>query len=117
MTAVKKLVDDKLLKTLVPFGELKDEQFARLSGQYKVETFESGKTLFRQGERDARTYFLLAGQVSLRYSDGSVKSIIADTPQAQYAMVPVRPRQATAQLEGKVARGSSRSLESGPSCR
>ena len=96
MTAAKKLVDDKLLKTLVPFGELKDEQFARLSGQYKVETFEPGKTLFRQGERDARTYFLLAGQVSLRYSDGSVKSIIADTPQAQYAMVPVRPRQATA---------------------
>jgi|GEM_PF-1887700 len=96
MTAAKKLVDDKLLKTLVPFGELKDEQFAKLSGQYKVEALKAGHTLFRQGERDTRTYFLLAGQVNLRYGDGSVKSIISDTPQAQYALVPVRPRQATA---------------------
>jgi CRP-like cAMP-binding protein/rhodanese-related sulfurtransferase len=96
MTAAKKIVDDKLLKTLVPFGELKDEQFAKLSGQYKVETFKAGQTLFKQGERDARTFFLLAGQVNLRYGDGSVKSISADTPQAQYALVPVRPRQATA---------------------
>ena len=92
----KKIVDNKLLKTLVPFGELKEEQFAKLAGQYKVETFKAGHTLFKQGERDARTYFLLSGQVNLRYSDGSIKSIIADTPQAQYALVPVRPRQATA---------------------
>jgi len=96
MTAVKKLVDEKLIKTLVPFGELTEEQFAKLSGQFSLQTFEAGKVLFTQGERDNRTYFLLAGQVNLRYGDGSVKNIVADTPQALYAIVPVRPRQATA---------------------
>ena len=102
MTAVKKLVDNKLLKTLIPFGDLTEEQLAKLSGQFSVQTFEAGKVLFKQGDRDDQTHFLLTGQVNLRYGDGSVKNIMADTPQAQYALVPVRPRQATATAKSPI---------------
>lgn len=102
MTAAKKLVDDKLLKSLIPFGELGDHQFAKLNGQYKVESYEAGKVLFKHGERDQRTYFLIAGQINLRYADGAIKTVIADTPQARYALVPVRPRQATATAKSPV---------------
>lgn len=96
MTAAKKLIDDKLLKTLVPFGDLTEEQFSTLRGQYNVESFDAGKTLFKQGDNDDRTYFLISGQVNLHYGDGETKNVVADTAQAQYALVPVRPRQATA---------------------
>ncbi|MDH5323971.1 MAG: cyclic nucleotide-binding domain-containing protein [Gammaproteobacteria bacterium] len=103
MTAVKDLLDENLLRTLVPFGDLDDAQLKELHNRYSIETFASGKQIFKKGTTDNKAYYLLSGQVKLMYAKGNVKWIQADSKESRYALTPVQPRKATAIARGKVS--------------
>lgn len=97
MSAAKQqLVDIKLLKTLIPLSDLDEISLGRLEGNYIVENLEAGTQLFAQGERDKRTYYLLAGQVTLHFISGLEKVLSAEMTHARRAIVPEKPRTATA---------------------
>ncbi len=103
MTAAKKLLDDKFLRTLVPLGDMDPAGFARLLGKYRIDYYEPGEALFEQGDRDHETYYLLSGQLNLRFISGLEKLVEADTKQARYALAPEQPRKATAVAQTKVS--------------
>jgi len=96
MTAVKKLIDDKYLKNLVPLGELDADRFNKIAKRCIVEQYDAGSRIFKIGDRDNHTIYLLSGQISLIFRSGTERIITAETKQAHHALVPEQPRQATA---------------------
>ena len=65
MAASKIILDKKLLKALEPISELSYDKLDELVNKSSIEDMPAGRMLFKQGERDKRTRFLLAGQVEL----------------------------------------------------
>ena len=66
-----RLVDKALLKTLVPPSALNAENFQELAGKAYIESVPAGKTIFRQGETDRKTVYLLEGEVALSTEQGA----------------------------------------------
>ena len=96
MTAAKKILDEKFVKSLVPLGEMDPERFNQLPAYYRVDEYSAGSTIFSAGNNDNRTYWLVSGQLSLEYIHGNVRTITANTTQARYALIPEQPRNASA---------------------
>ena len=96
MTAAKKILDEKFLKTLVPLGDMDPEPFNQLPAYYNILQFETGEKLFGAGDLDNQTYWLITGQVSIDFKGGKTQTITANTTHARYALAPNKPRQATA---------------------
>ncbi len=76
MAASKIILDKKLLKTLEPLRDLSFDKLDELVNKSSIEDMAAGRMLFKQGERDKRTLFLLAGQVELSSINNSRSIII-----------------------------------------
>ncbi len=76
MATSKIILDKKLLKTLEPLRDLSFDKLDELVNKSSIEDVSAGRMLFKQGERDKRTLFLLAGQVELTSTSHSQKTII-----------------------------------------
>ena len=59
------LVDKNILKTLVPPNALNAENFQELSGKAFIEEAPPGKVIFKTGDLDRKTIYLLEGEVVL----------------------------------------------------
>lgn len=88
-------VDVQFLRKLIPVCELTYENLRDLSGKTEVETLGEGRELFRRGDRDNLSYYLLSGQVVLDDGEQS-RTITAGSSQARYPLDHHQPRQATA---------------------
>jgi CRP-like cAMP-binding protein/rhodanese-related sulfurtransferase len=84
-----------LLKTFSPLDGLKADNLFALSKKTQIKSLESGRLLFKQGETDRRTYYLVSGTIELRADDRSVGSIRAGTAEARTALAPGLPRKFT----------------------
>ena len=58
-------IDKSLLQTFVPVNALSGDQLDWLLDQQEVRRYEAGDVLFRQGDRDNTTIYLLSGEVEL----------------------------------------------------
>ena len=56
----------QLLKTLAPLDGLKRDNLAALAKKVVVRTMPAGRTLFKEGDTDKRTMWLVGGMVELR---------------------------------------------------
>lgn len=84
----------KILHDLVPLNALSDERFAELAGKISIEVVKAGRYIFRKGDRDSQTVFLLEGAVAL--IDGFRKvvgEIRAGTDAARHPIDNQQPRQ------------------------
>lgn len=90
-----KLVDKSVLKTLVPPSALNAENFQELAGKAYVEDIPAGKVIFRQGEVDRKTTYLLEGEVTLS-SDKGTSTIVGGTDAARHPLANQQPRPCTA---------------------
>jgi CRP-like cAMP-binding protein len=88
-------LDIALLKTFSPLDGLKADNLYALSKKTQIKTLESGRLLFKQGESDRRTYYLVSGTLELRANDRTVGNIRAGTPEARTALGPGSPRKFT----------------------
>jgi CRP-like cAMP-binding protein len=88
-------LDIALLKSFSPLDGLKADNLYALAKKTQVKSLESGRLLFKQGETDRRTYYLVSGTVELRANDRTVGSIRAGTPEARTALGPGSPRKFT----------------------
>ncbi len=108
-----KLVDRNLLKQLVPPNALNAENFQELARKAVVETVPAGRTLFKAGDRDGKTIYVIAGEVELTAADGQKRVVKGGTADAQHPIGNFQPRQHTAkaQTEASITRFDSDLLD------
>ncbi len=59
----------QLLKTFAPLDGLKRENLAALAKKVSVRTMPAGRILFKEGDTDKRTIWLVGGMVEIREKD------------------------------------------------
>jgi CRP-like cAMP-binding protein len=95
-------VDIAVLKTFSPLDGLKVENLHALARKTQVVEMPTGRVLFKQGDTDKRTYYLVAGSVELRADERLVGTVRAGTPEARSALAPGLPRKFTARAVGNI---------------
>ena len=101
-----KRVEKPVLKTLVPINALNAENFEELAGKALIEDIPAGRPLFKSGDVDRKTIYVLEGQVELKDAEGNVTSVRGGSDVAKHALANHQPRQhtATAKTACKVTR-------------
>ena len=89
-------VEISVLKTFSPLDGLKAENLHALARKTQVVEMGPGRLLFKQGDTDKRTFYLVAGSVELRADDRLVGTVRAGSPEARSALAPGLPRKFTA---------------------
>ena len=90
-------IDLERLRTLEPVSTLSEERLQELLPLTDVEPVPLGGCLFREGDLDNQTLYLLVGDVQLSSSNGRIDRIVtAHDPEARFPLDDSQPRQATA---------------------
>ena len=87
-----KPLDLELLKAFSPLDGLKKENLHALAKKTSLREMDSGRLLFKEGDNDKRTYFLVAGSVEIFDNDGVLQTVRGGTPAARNALAPTLPR-------------------------
>ena len=94
-------VDKNVLKTLVPANALNAENFQELAGKAMVEEIPAGKVIFKTGEVDRKTTYLLEGEVILTDEAGKASKIRGGTDPAKHPLANSQPRKQTTRLRSR----------------
>ena len=111
MTAL--AVDNNTLRHLTPIGQLSPEAFKEIAEKTTVKSVPPGTQLFRAGQTDDQTIFLLDGAVELFEDGNRVDTVVSGSTMAQMPLAPQQPRRATAKTttEAQVIQVSSSLLQ------
>ena len=86
----------KQLKQLEPIAALSEERLRELIPLSYIEHLEMGGNLFREGDIDNQTIYLMEGEVQLTSSNGKVNKIISHKDQAaRFPLDESQPHQAS----------------------
>src|SRR5580692_11217951 len=88
--------DLSILKTFSPLDGLKAENLHALARKTQIRTLDAGRVLFKEGDADKRTFYLVSGQVELRADDRVMGIIKSRTPESRAPLAPGLPRKFTA---------------------
>jgi formylglycine-generating enzyme required for sulfatase activity/chromosome segregation ATPase/CRP-like cAMP-binding protein len=103
MGAAKKLIDKKVLRDLVPINALSAMHLEEISRKAVIEEVRSGTYVFKKGDRDAQTVYLLDGEVELVDERRDiVDTVTAGTETGFHPLAHQQPRQLGARAAGKV---------------
>jgi CRP-like cAMP-binding protein len=91
-----KQVDIAQLKAFSPIDSLKKDNLAALVKKTKVRDAQPGETLFREGDAEKRTVYVLSGTVELREGTQTTARIAGGTDDARNPLSPKLPRRQTA---------------------
>ncbi|HET8699394.1 MAG TPA: cyclic nucleotide-binding domain-containing protein [Gammaproteobacteria bacterium] len=91
-----KQVEIAQLKALSPLDSLKKDNLHALAKKTKVREAQPGEALFREGDSEKRTVYVLAGSVELREGDQTVGRVAGGTEEARNPLSPKLPRRHTA---------------------
>lgn len=89
------LVDRATLKNLMPPSGLNADKFLELAGKAEVESIPAGKVLFKEGDVDRKTTYLLEGELALSGASGA-SAVKGGTDTAKRPIANQQPRQVTA---------------------
>lgn len=92
------------LAKLYPLETLRPETREQIAGEAALSEYLKGEVLFRTGDIDSDTLYLLEGEVSGEYPDGKIKSIAASSLQGRYPLGDSQPRRFTATVTSAKAR-------------
>lgn len=95
-------LDLTVLKTFSPLDGLKAENLHALARKTQVLELQPGRLLFKQGDTDKRTFYLVSGSVELRAEDRLVGMVRAGTPEARAALAPGLPRKFSARAANTI---------------
>jgi len=93
----------QVLKSFVPLDSLKRENLAALAKKVSIRTMTAGRFLFKEGETDKRTVWLVGGMVELREGERTVAMIRGGTPEARDPLAPQLPRRLSARAVDEVS--------------
>jgi CRP-like cAMP-binding protein len=91
-----KQVDSAQLKAFSPIDSLKKDNLAALAKKTKVREAQPGETLFREGDAEKRTLYVLSGTVELREGSKRIGRITGGSEDARNPLSPKLPRRHTA---------------------
>jgi CRP-like cAMP-binding protein len=84
------------LKTFSPLDGLKAENLHALARKIYIRDLAGGRTLFKEGDSEKKTFYLVNGVVELRADDKLIGTIRSGSPEARAALAPGLPRKFTA---------------------
>ncbi len=84
------------LKGFSPLDGLSKDKMRTLIKETKILDAEPGHVLFKEGDSEKRTVYVLSGTVELREGDQVVTTITGGTEEARTPLAPVLPRRYTA---------------------
>jgi CRP-like cAMP-binding protein len=87
-----KPLDLALLKQFSPLDGLKAENLHALAKKTSLRELAEGKLLFKEGDTDKRTYFLVTGTIEVFDNDGVLSTLRGGTPAARNPITPSLPR-------------------------
>lgn len=102
------------LSHLYPLDSLRPETREQLATEAAFSDYARGEVLFRSGDMDDNTLYLLAGTIRADYPDGKVRELSAGALQGRYPIGDSQPRRFTATVtsaQARVARLERRYLE------
>ena len=88
----KRPLDKELFNRFSPLNGLKPENQAEIAKKFGVEDLPAGRFLFKKGDTDKRTVYVVSGEVELRNDDKVVKVIKGGSPEAKHPLAPQTPR-------------------------
>jgi CRP-like cAMP-binding protein len=93
-----KPLDLNLLRTFSPLDGLKPENLHSLARKASSRELASGRFLFKEGDHDKRTYFLIRGIVELTSDGRPLHTIRGGSPEARNPIAPASPRRCSARV-------------------
>jgi len=103
MGAAKKLIDKKTLRDLVPINALSVTHIEEITRKAVIEEVRSGRYVFKSGDRDYQSVYLLQGTVELVGNGRDVVSTVhAGTEASRHPLAHKQPRQLSARASGPV---------------
>ncbi|MCH9670412.1 MAG: cyclic nucleotide-binding domain-containing protein [Gammaproteobacteria bacterium] len=95
-----KLVDKGILRTLIPPNALNAENFQELARKAVEEEFPAGRFIFKEGEHDRKTVYLLSGDLELVNESGEVQgALTGGSKEARHPLANQQPRQVSARAK------------------
>ena len=92
-----------MLKSFTPLDGLKRDNLAALAKKVSIRTMPAGRLLFKEGDSDRRTVWLVGGMVELKEGERTVGMIRANSPEARNPLSPELPRRVSARAIEEVA--------------
>jgi len=93
----------QLLKTLAPLDGLKRDNLAALAKKVTVRKMSAGRTLFKEGDTDRRTIWLVNGMLEISEAGRTVAMIRGGTRESRTPLYPQLPRRVTARCSEEVS--------------
>jgi CRP-like cAMP-binding protein len=94
--AAREYLQLRVLRTLEPLSSLGADKLEELANKSTVEELPPGRVIFRQGEKDRRCVYLLAGQIELQTTGNPNLEIVkAKTLESKYPIAQEIPRPST----------------------
>jgi CRP-like cAMP-binding protein len=95
-------VSTQILRQFVPLNDLTEENLRELAGKTPVEQLPKGKRLFKKGDRDNYSYYLLSGELLLLGENNQQTRLVGGTSPTRFPVDHHRPRQSTAIADSDV---------------
>jgi len=92
----------QLLKTFAPLDGLKRDNLAALAKKVSVRTMMAGRMLFKEGDSDKQSIWVVSGLVELRTGEQTIAMIQGGTPEAKNPLSPGTPRRASARAVDEI---------------
>jgi CRP-like cAMP-binding protein len=93
----------QLLKSFAPLDGLKRDNLSALSKKVSVRTMSAGRLLFKEGETDKRTVWLVSGLLEIKEGDRTIGMIRGGTPDARNPLYPQFPRRVSARAMDEIS--------------
>ncbi len=91
-------VELSVLRSFSPLDGLKSENLRALARKTSVREISQGRVLFKEGDTDKRTVYLVSGAIDLLTEGHIVGTIRGGTQDAKHALAPILPRRCTARV-------------------
>ena len=102
MAEARSLVEKAVLKTLVPLQSLNAENFQELARKAFLEKIPAGRIVFKKGDSDRKSVYLLEGDVELLDGTGAKSATKSSSDQAKHPLDNRQPRQANCMAKTNV---------------
>ena len=87
-----------LLRSFSPLDGLKSENLHSLARKTVLRELTTGRLLFKEGDTDRRTYYLVSGVLELLHNDRTVLVLRGGSPEARNPIAPGSPRRYSARV-------------------
>ena len=91
-----KPIDVALLRRFSPFDGMKKDNVDALARKIMVKQLAASRVLFKEGDKDKRSFWLVSGMLELREGERTIAMIRAGTPDARNPISPHLPRKVSA---------------------